>query len=70
MPKIKYMDVIYNSYRMRKLCPNNNYKNKGVIPKTPNSFSHFSHYDSHQNTCLEPTTLYVECGLKYYLHIK
>ena len=37
MPKIKYMDVIYNSYRMRKLCPNNNYKNKGVIPKTTNT---------------------------------
>ena len=37
MPKIKYMDVIYYSYRMRKLCPNNNYKNKGVIPKTTNT---------------------------------
>ena len=39
MPKIKYIDVIYYSYRMRKLCPNN--KNKGVIPKTPNSFPTF-----------------------------
>ena len=35
MPKIKYIDVIYYSYRMRKLCPNN--KNKGVIPKTTNT---------------------------------
>lgn len=39
MPKIKHIDVIYYSYRMRKLCPNN--KNKGVIPKTPNSFPTF-----------------------------